>query len=797
MTGERLPHLALPRLELAAPRRRRGGGGGTRPRENPQEHGTRLAREVEVVQGELRRRVDDRLLGVDPRLVFMIQLGEGYSLDEASIDDLGVHVLASDGRRHLVVFPDDVDVTRLRNRVALYTSSGGDRYKDTAAIEAIRPLGPQDRIGRRLAAAPLMTGERAGLDVELWHSGNQAEMGDLVHQLAQRLRPEGAVTDRWVGTSICLLRVRTTQAVLDILLNLDHVKEVDRRAAPTFDLLDLAAVPIDAIDMVTPPGRDAPGVVVVDSGIAVGHPLLGAVVAESRTYVTGDVAGGPSHGHGTWVAGIAAYGDVATQLARRRFETAVTLYSAKVMQSGSEYDPEVLVETQLRSLVDELSTAHPNIRVFNLSLGDPRTPYVDGGLQFRLAAAIDEIAYEYRDREIVFVISTGNSVPPADAEEALSTYPDYLYRDAARLIDPATSLLGITVGGLSAGEARQLEWREDNVDRGVAEWSWPSPFTRTGPGHAGSIKPDVVEFAGDARFVMGRLAAEPGGSGLATTSDQFAPPRGELFKTVAGTSFAAPKVAHLAALLFREFDGASSNLVRALIADSARIPADRPPLLAALAEHDPRIHRTYGYGVPDFDRAASSRTNRVLLLADELMPVDHVYLYEIPELPDNFRSAQGRGRISVTLAYDPPTRHTRSTEYQGVRMQFALCRNTGAAAVYDAIRAWDAAEADDLEGSLPGLGGISTVALYPGTRLRNLGTLQRGVGSIDTTAWRYDGRPLVLAVTCQRRWAPATIDRQRFALVVSVEHENDDVDLYAALQIRTRAYQQVRVRLTG
>ena len=61
---------------------------------------------------------------------------------------------------------------------------------------------------------------------------------------------------------------------------------------------------------------------------------------------------------------------------------------------------------------------------------------------------------------------------------------------------------------------------------------------------------------------------------------------------------------------------------------------------------------------------------------------------------------------------------------------------------------------------------------------------------IRSRRWRYDGRSLILAVICQRVWAPETVESQRFACVVTVSHESEEVDLYA----RFRAHAEVRAR---
>src|SRR5262249_29563132 len=394
-------------------------------------------------------------------------------------------------------------------------------------------------------------------------------------------------------------------------------------------------------------------------------------------------------------------------------------------------------------------------------------------------AAIDEIAWKHRDREIIFVISAGNFFPEhLSDEEVKQKYPDYLKSDDSRIISPATSAIALTVGGLSYGGGRALGlYRENDLNMLLAgARDFTPPFTRAGLGVDGAIKPDLVDYAGDLRFergrVIGKRAGEaPAHAGLPTTAKQFAPPEGKLFRTVSGTSFAAPKVSNLAARIFREFPSASSNMIRALIADSARVPSSRPDRFTGIDPCDKDMLRVYGYGQPDFERARLSSKNSVLLLADGVMPIDSFQIFTVPSLPPEFLTAPGKGHIFVTLAFDPPTRHTRGDSYLGVSMEFALFRNVAPESIAEALRAWDRQEAEGLgSDEIPALRGISRqrIDLKPNRQLLKKGTLQRAMIRIANATWRYDGGPLQLVVTCQRKWAPATIESQRYAVVVSV-----------------------------
>ena len=151
------------------------------------------------------------------------------------------------------------------------------------------------------------------------------------------------------------------------------------------------------------------------------------------------------------------------------------------------------------------------------------------------------------------------------------------------------------------------------------------------------------------------------------------------------------------------------------------------------------------------------------------------------------------------MAYDPPTRHTRADNYLGVSMEFALFRNTSHEQIRDIIRAWSKEEKEALEeNKIPTKGSLASseiIKLSPGIMRRKKGTLQRGIIAVSNGRWVYDENPLVLAVICQRNWAPVDVTHQRYALIASVWHENDNVKLYTHIRQHARIYQRVRARV--
>lgn len=817
-----LDHFSLSRWQGPLPRRRQAGGGRPPDRERSAHGAELLAQATGLVERfQADRRDPDRL---DPRLIFRIRLSPSGTLDESVVESLGLRVIARSPSGAIVVFPDDATLRELRRRISEYAGMvpGGHQYAYLAAIDAVEDLTAEDRTGQRLRREPMVADEVLPLDIELWHTGDPDECRAIIQHVTRQLHDRQLrVSDSYVGSTICLMRARLDRSALEMLLQMRAIKEIDRRPSPSFEMLGIVRAAI--ADMTRPISdtelpTDLPGILVVDSGVAQAHPLLGVTLGDAQVFPDRDgskILGGPEDGdeltggHGTSVAGIAVYGDIGQCIDARIFQPKARLFSARVTDENNEYDPDELVEHQLDDAVRYFLENYPEIKAVNISLGDSSLRY-DDGYQFRLAALIDDLAYRYRDREVVFTVSSGNCLPDLSDDQLLSEYPDYLLVPEARIIEPATSALGITVGGLSYGAGADVGGlHETGTERLIAGTAgWPSPFTRTGWGVDGAIKPDVVEHAGDLRYERGRVAPQRNDqpaqwAGLPSTSKQFQPPSGRLFRTVAGTSFAAPRVANLAARLFRDFPGASSNLIRALIAASAAVPSNRPASLARMGSTDDSILKIYGYGQPDYERARWSMSNEVLLVHDGIIDVGAFILFPIPPLPTDFLSARGKGTLSVCLAFDPPSRSTRADHYLGVTMEAGLYRNVEPAVLADALRTWNAEERTELEDlpvpTLQGIKGSSNVPIEvklspSSSRRRKKGTLQKGIARVADARWSYDGGPLLLAVTCQRTWAPASIESQRFAVIVGLSHENPTVNLHAQISQYLQVVQRVRVQ---
>jgi hypothetical protein len=418
--------------------------------------------------------------------------------------------------------------------------------------------------------------------------------------------------------------------------------------------------------ILAPPAADAPKICIIDSGIQESHPLLKAAMdhensrswVPSQSNVTADeVQGG---GHGTRVAGALIYPQGIPQSTNER--AICWLQNAKVLDRDSQLSDKLHVPDVLTEIID-IYHKDAGTRIFNHSItgSSPcRIIYMSAW-----AATIDYLSWQ---NDVLFIVAAGN-IPVKRLEglslarrtldeysEAGKAYPGYLLQASARIANPAQSFQALTVGSIAHATY------DKEFKRSVAEANHPSAFSCTGYGIWNSIKPDVVEYGGDFAIdsdtepnfstpaeICPELVRTTEGGAPAVASDSI------------GTSFAAPKVAHIAAALEATFPQASCLLYRALIVQSARLPewTDDPAVNLSDAI------RMMGYGLPNLARAIGNADDRITLITqeDKFIQARQAHIYQVgipPELQspaDDFDI-----RVEITLSYKAEPRRTRRSK---------------------------------------------------------------------------------------------------------------------------------------
>jgi hypothetical protein len=438
-----------------------------------------------------------------------------------------------------------------------------------------------------------------------------------------------------------------------------------------------------------------------------------------------------------------------------------------------------------------------NCRVFNLSLGSCGPAYPQN--EARQSIWAHELDLLARELKVVLVVSTGNFMDAvtrdsSTAERIHHEYPSYLLSEEARLCDPATAALAVTVGSLAQRDTlgRRLGVGANDIVYPIAHAHQPSPFTRTGPGLNGAIKPEFVHYGGNLVFGGFRshrtTSYEPGSAVMSLNRDYAS----DLFAYDVGTSFAAPRVARLAAVIHNELQQQLGvpphpNLVRAVLASSAAVPDECCNVLQTTGDRN-AILKVCGYGLPNDDVALRSWDRRVTLIAQDQIELDHFHVYGIP-IPEAFADAAGKKTISVALAFDPPVRRRR-IDYLGVHVVAQVIRGKSLDEVHRAYRHVASEEqAVEAFATKYRLDMAPHETSRSGGPCRRTSTLQLCSKALTRVDADY-GDIYWLVVRCERRWAPEDITHQDYAVAVTLQ--SDSPELY--VQVRQRARVRVRAR---
>ncbi|MDM3871811.1 S8 family peptidase [Porticoccus sp. W117] len=711
--------------------------------------------------------------GFDGRLLFKIEISdfEGANLEAIP----GVELISQEDKGVFLVFSSEQALEEFEARLTTLAEGGTPTRKSIfEALDGFDAFTAEDRTGWALGYYGAPEANQFNVDVELWPLGKAADREALVNAFEEWL-PENGITkkDRVFNQSIVLYRLEVNTRQLEQLLNHRDVRLVD--LPPKFRLdVSLLQRDIQDIPVVPAPADDAPAVVVLDSGLATGHPLLSSAVGDSQSFIDGK-GSDDENGHGTMVAGKALYGDVAAKLESGQFIPELRLFSGRILDENCESDDKLIehqVEKAVRYFVENYTC-----KIFNLSYGDSNKPYSGGRIR-GLAVVLDTLASELG---VLFVVPTGNYRSDDSPTAWKESYPDSLVD--RRLLDPAPSINSITVGSLARYDQTMSSMRHpsDPAEQSFAAINQPSPFSRSGPGIKKSIKPEFVAYGGNYAVntrvdsLIHNLLGE-----VSLCKDFTA---GRLVAEDVGTSFSAPFIAHLAARILVVYPDATLDQVRALLASHASMPTE---VVNLFGKGKDKALFTTGYGVVDEEALFRSLDDDLSIFAQDSLRNKSHHFYEIP-IPNEFWAGSKRLRqIAVSLAHTPQVRTTR-VDYKTTRMSFKLIR---AASLDEVSKRFNHAVPIEETNKFEEYKNKRQVT----EMWRNHGTLQCSTWNFKQVSARERLKKFFVVVTRHDYpWAESFLpDLESYSLVVNLrDKENERAELLqqveAILQSRVRA----------
>ena len=323
--------------------------------------------------------------------------------------------------------------------------------------------------------------------------------------------------------------------------------------------------------------------------------------------------------HGTFVAGVALYGDICEGEDWVN-HGGVKLFDAAVFPNESES----LEEDELIANIREAIKAnYKKIKIWNLSISVVR-PVSDNKFS-DLAIALDDLQTEYN---ILICKSAGN------CNNFISGRPK------GRIHEGADSVRSLVVGSVAQAKGPDDFAAVDN----------PSPFSRIGPGPEYIIKPEVSHYGGNA-------GVNKSGH-LDTTGVKSFSKDGNLSSSV-GTSFSTPRIASLATGLYQQLDeDFDPLLLKCLIIHSSSY-SDNLQI--------PVVERTnqLGFGVPKSvpQILYNAPYEATLILRDTLSKSEKIDIMDFPMPKSLIRDGYYTGQIIATLVYDPILDSSQGVEY--------------------------------------------------------------------------------------------------------------------------------------
>ncbi len=565
----------------------------------------------------------------------------------------------------------------------------------------------------------------------------------------------------------------------------------------------------DLLRRIDQPENPNSSVCILDTGINNGHPLIQPFLADEDCQSVNPAWGEHDHDrHGTLMAGTVLYGDL-TPLLENSDSIAIPhiLESVKILPHDGENEANLWGHITAQGVSRAEIEVPDRRRTFCMAV--TATDTRDRGRPSSWSAEIDQLAATWNEQRL-FIISGGNSLQTIETQNAAQDYPDIQITESIH--DPAQSWNALTVGAIT-----------DLVDiidpklesyRPVAEAKTLSPFSTTSTTweeNKWPIKPELVLEGGNLAIDDSGFATEC--DDLSILSTAYKPDSQGYFYPFNMTSAATAQLGRMAGSIRAEYPGYWEETIRALLVHSASWPeALKQQFISTEKKSDYQaLLKICGYGVPDLDRALYSAKNSLTIIAqEELQPYDKkeggglrtkdMHFHDLPwpvevlqSLPDDVEV-----KMKVTLSYfiEPGPGEIGWKDryrYASHALRFDI-NNPGESKDEFIKRVNKAARVEDEE--------LTSTQSASGHWL--LGSTARDRGSIHSDTWIGTSAELAtsnfISIMPKIGWWRERAHlgcwhrKTRYSLVVSIETESTDVDVYTPIATQLKLQVPIEIQ---
>jgi hypothetical protein len=804
-------------------------GRGTKPdvpARNRQQHGNALIGQLhEIGERQVMLRQEAEAYGLESAIGIQIEF-ESFPGIELAVESFAdarqkielLNVIQRDNKTFATIFVPEGKLSAIESKLQAYLEEKKDKNgkprDNLTLIDAIQSF-------RTAALEALWTDDRDQLPEdpeetfwwEVWLPVRR-DRQVVLHDFKQLAKAAGIAVSEQVlefsERSVLLAKGNKRQfARSDLLLN--NVSEL-RKAKETAAFFD-ELTPEEQqewayelkVRLIQPQDQSlVPYVCILDTGVNIGHPLLAPFINPTDQFtLDDDWTGADDHGHGTGMAGLAAWGDLTHPLEKTTtVEVSHRLESVKVLRYSHDNEGKRL------GIVTADGVSMPEIqnpqrtRVFSMALSATDTR--DRGRPSAWSSAVDSLAMDYlgeNQTPRLFTLSAGNS---GDSLTDMAEYPNCnLLQDVH---DPGQAWNALTVGAYT--DKANITEKDCASYTPLAPAGGLSPYSTTSVTWTNSapIKPEVVFEGGNVGNDDFGCVSIPSLC-LLTTHHQ---PVERLLSTFHATSAATALAGRFAAKIYVQYPKLWPETVRALIVHSAEWTDAMIEQFAYGATERKRAQhrvRCVGFGVPSLDRALWSANNSLaLIVEDKLQPFEKrdgkmttrdMHLHDLPWPKESLLElGEIDVEMTVTLSYfvepNPSSRVVSGKySYQSHGLRFDVKRQLESSEEFR--KRINRQARDEEEGTTKA----------PADSDWLLGAQFRHKGSIHKDVWRGKAAELAergqIAVYPAMGWwrtrmALERYDKEaRYALVVSIAVPGVDVNIYSEVSAQVEVKQVIEV----